>query len=601
MATVRDRSAVDERFTWNLASVFDDDAAWEAEYEAVESDLDDVDDLEGRIADSGEALRNALKTRDELLRRTETLVAYARMRRDEDTRRDVYQGMTARSTSLAAKVRSAVSSIEPEIQQVDSELLTQWTATVDGLDTYEHYLDDVLRQRPHTRSAEIEAVLADLSKALDAPGDIYTMFHNADLSFPAVEDPEGGETEITNSNFVTLLKRPDRRFRRTVYERYYGRWAEYRNTVATAYQYVIDRERTLASTRDFEDARAMHLFGPNIPPAVYDRLVETVDANLDVLHRHVELKRDAIGLEALRMWDLYAPLSGGVDPEIPYEEATEHVVAALGMLGDRYQERVRNGIDARWIDVYENRGKRGGAYSGGTYDTQPFILMNYHDDVSSMYTLAHELGHSLHSEYTSEHQPYVYADYSIFIAEVASTVNEVLLTHHLLETLDDDPLRRRVLDASLERFRTVLFRQTMFADFEYRAHQLAASGEAITADRLDAMYRGLKADYYHPAELDDHIAREWMRIPHFYRPFYVFQYSTGISAAVAIAADIIDRGEPAAAAYRDFLSKGSSEYPVELLQSAGVDMTTTAPIEAAIDVYRDRLETYEALKPTTDR
>ncbi|MFP4627665.1 MAG: oligoendopeptidase F [Halobacteriales archaeon] len=596
MSAVPDRSEIDEAYTWDLEAIFEDDDAWEAEFEAVSALADEMAEFEGRVGESGETLLAALERRDELFRRLSTLVSYSRMRRDEDTRRDHYQGLTARANALASRAGGSASFLEPEIQALDPDRLVAWLDEVEGLEPYAHFLDDVVRRRPHTRSAEVEELLADLSNVLDAPGDIYTIFHNADLAFPDVDDPSGEPVELTQNTFVTLLKRPDRDFRRRVYETYYDRWGEYRNTVATAYRNVLEREAALAEARDFEDAGEMHLFDPNVPTAVYDRLVDTVADNLDPLHRHVELKRRVLGVDELRMWDLYVPLSTGADPEVPYEDAVSYVVEALGALGDAYRDRVAAGIESRWVDVYENRGKRGGAYSGGTYDTQPYILMNYQDDVESMYTLAHELGHSLHSEYTSERQPYVYADYSLFLAEVASTVNEVLLTNHLLETVDDPSLRLRVLDASLERFRTVLYRQTLFADFERRVHDLATAGEAVTADRLDGTFRGRKAAYYEPAALDDRIDREWMRIPHFYRPFYVFQYSTGISAAVAIAADVIERGEPAARRYRDFLGLGSSDYPLALLRTAGVDMATAAPIESAIDVYRQRLDQFEAAR-----
>lgn len=593
MTEVLSRDDIDEEYMWSLESIYPDDEVWEDDFDEVESLTEEMASYEGRVDESGETLLDILETRERLFRKISTVAAYAYMRRDEDTRREHYQGLTSRSKRLSAQARSAASFIEPDLQQLEPEVLEDWLASVEGLDTYEHYLDDVMRQRPHTRSAEIEQLLADLSDVLGASGDIYSMFHNADLEFPTVEDESGEEIEITQSNFSTLLKDPDRSFRHDVYHAYYDRWGEFRNTVATAFRHNLERERTLAEVRDFDSAREKNLFGPNVPTVVYDRLVDTVEENLDVLHRHLDLKLDVLDVDELKMWDLYAPLAGDDDPTVEYEEATEHVIDALGLLGEDYESRVAEGIESRWVDVYENRGKRGGAYSGGTYDTQPFILMNYQDDISSMYTLAHELGHSLHSEYTSEQQPYIYSQYSIFIAEVASTVNEVLLTHHLLETVDDPTFQRHVLDQALERYRGVLYRQTLFADFEHQVHRLAAKGGAITADRLDEVFYELKSTFYDPAVLDDQIAMEWMRIPHFYRPFYVFQYSTGISAAVAIAKDIIERGDPAAQNYIDFLGLGSSQYPLDLLETAGVDMTTSRPIEAAIDVYRERLDQFE--------
>lgn len=598
MSEVREREAIDKDYKWSLESIYEDDEAWEEDFEAVHELIEEVEAYEGRLADSGEVLLEALQANEALERKLSTVVSYARMRWDEDTRREQYQALTSRSKTLAAEASAASSYIEPELQSLDPAMLEAWVEEVDGLEVYDHYLDDVLRLREHTRSAEVEELLADLSDVLGAPGDVYQIFHNADLAFPSVEDAEGEEVEITISNFTSLLQRENRDFRRRVYETYFDTWGDYRNTVATTYSHVIKRERQLAAARNYDSALEKSLTGPNIPIEVYDRLVDTVDDNLAALHRHAELKRDFLEVDELRMWDLYTPMVGGENPEVSYEQAVEYVTDGLGYLGDDYQSRVVEGIESRWIDVYENHGKRGGAYSGGTYDTQPFILMNYQEDINSMYTLAHELGHSLHSEFASEEQPYVYADYSLFIAEIASTVNEVLLTNHLLETVDDPVFKQHILDQSLERFRSVLFRQTMFAKFERQAHELAAEGEAVTADRLDDMYGSIKASYYEPAVVDERIEREWMRIPHFYRPFYVFQYSTGISAAVAIAADIIEHGESAAKRYIDFLSLGSSQYPLDLLETAGVDMTTAAPIEAAIDVYHDRLDQYEAIAST---
>jgi oligoendopeptidase F len=368
-----------------------------------------------------------------------------------------------------------------------------------------------------------------------------------------------------------------------------------RNSVGTAYRNSVKKDEKLAQARNYETAREAALDGPNIPTEVYDNLVGTVRDNLDKLHRHADLKRKAAGGDELQMWDLYIPLVEGESPEVTYEEACEYVTEAVAPLGEEYQSRLAEGLDSRWVDVYETPGKQSGAYSGGTYDSQPYILMNYQDDVSSMYTLAHELGHSMHSELASESQPYVYADYTIFIAEIASTVNETLLTHHLLDTVEDERLRRHILNQYLERFRSTLYRQTMFAEFEQRTHELSEAGEPLTADRLDDLYSELKGEYYEPGVIDDRIAREWMRIPHFYRAFYVFQYATGISAAVALVEAIREEGEPAAQRYREFLRSGSHGYPLELLETAGVDMTSSEPIEQALDVYDHYLDEYENL------
>jgi len=596
MSSVPERSEIAEEYTWDLTDLFADDEAWEAAYGHVEDRLDELAAYEGRVTEDVETLAEVLELREAIMRQVSNVAAYARMRKDEDTTDQQYQALAARSQSLAADASSAASFIEPELQQVDRETIEGFVDDDPALEEYEHYFEDTLRVKEHTRSAEVEELLADLGEVTGAAGDVYDMLTNADMEFPAVDAPDGEPRRITLSNFTTLQKHPDRAFRREVYEAFYDEWAGYRNSVATAYKNSVKADSKLASARNYDSAREAALDGPNIPVEVYDTLVDTVEANLDVLHRHAELKRDCLGVGDLQMWDVYAPLAGDESPDLEYEQAKEYVVDAVAPLGDAYQERMAEGLESRWVDVYETANKQSGAYSGGTYDSQPYILLNYQDDVASMYTLAHELGHSMHSELTSEAQPYVYSGYEIFVAEVASTVNEALLTHHLLETVEDETFRRHVIDEYLERFRSTLFRQTMFASFEHRAHELSADGEALTPDRLDELYRGLKADYYEPAVVDDRIAREWMRIPHFYRAYYVYQYSTGISAANAIVDRIREEGASAAADYREFLRSGSRGYPLELLEVAGIDMSSPAPVESAIETYDEMVAEYESLR-----
>jgi oligoendopeptidase F len=595
MSSVPERSEIDDEYKWDLESVYADDEEWEAAFAEAQELVERLESYEGQTTESGETLLEVLELRDETMRAVSTVFAYARMRRDEDTTDQHYQGLTAKAQALYSEAQSAASFIEPELQAADEGELRGMLDAVEGLETYGHYVDDVLRQKPHTRSAEVEGLLADLGEVTGSPGEIYNMLTNADIEFPTVEDPEGEPVEITQANFTKLQRRPDREFRREVYEQFFDEWADYRNAIGAAYKNSVKADVKLAAAHDYDTAREAALDGPNIPVDVYDNLVETVRDNLDQLHRHAELKAEVLGVDELGMHDVYMPMTETESPDVEYDEAREHVVEAVAPLGDEYQSRVAEGLESRWADVYENEGKQSGAYSSGTYDTQPFILMNYQDDISSMYTLAHELGHSLHSEYTSEEQPYVYSDYEIFTAEVASTVNETLLTHHLLETVEDDTFRRHVLNEYLERIRSTLYRQTMFADFEHQVHELEESGEPLTPDRLDEVYGDLKAEFYAPADVDDRISREWMRIPHFYRAFYVFQYSTGISAAAALATDVLEEGEPAAERYLDFLSKGSREYPLELLQGAGVDMSSPDPIESALSTYGDYLDEMEQL------
>jgi oligoendopeptidase F len=595
MSSVPERSEIDDVYTWDLTDLFEDDEAWEETYEETDERIEELSAYEGRVTESAATLEEVLTLRKSIMRDVSDLSAYARMRKDEDTTNQTYQALTARARSLAADASSAASYIEPELQELDRDTVTELIEENTALESYEHYFDDTLRMKPHTRSAEIEALLADLGEVTGAAGDVYNMLTNADMEFPAVEDPDGEDQRITLSNFTKLQKHPDRAFRRRVYEAFYDEWEAYRNSVGTAYKNSVKADEKLAAARHYESAREAALDGPNIPVTVYDTLLETVESNLGVLHRHAELKRDALGVDELQMWDLYAPLADGESPELEYETAKEYVVDAVEPLGEAYQDRMAEGLESRWVDVYETANKQSGAYSGGTYDSQPYILLNYQDDIASMYTLAHELGHSMHSELTSETQPYVYSSYEIFVAEVASTVNEALLTRHLLETVDDERFRRHVLDEYLERFRSTLFRQAMFAAFEHRAHELEAEGQALTPDRLDELYRGLKSDYYEPAVVDDRIAREWMRIPHFYRAYYVYQYATGISAANAIVDRITTEGDPAAEEYREFLRSGSRGYPLELLETAGIDMSSSEPVEAAIGRYDEMLVEFESL------
>ncbi len=595
MSSVPERSEIDETYRWELGSLFESDEEWEQAYDAVAERLSELSEFEGQLTDDATTLARFFDRHQEIMRQVDNIYTYAHLRSDENKQVSETQAMLTRAKSLYTDASTATSFLEPELQQLDRETTEAFFEQEPDLETYEHYLDDVLRQKPHTRSEEVEALLSELGEVTGAPGEIYNMLSNADMTFPSVEDPDGEETQITLSNFTSLLKDPDREFRQRVYEAYFDEWETVRNAVGAAYRNSVKKNEKLAAARNYETAREAALDGPNIPPAVYDTLVDTVRDNLDTLHRHADLKREVIGADDLQMWDLYVPMVEDEGPELPYEDACEYVVDAVEPLGESYQSRLAEGLDSRWVDVYETEGKRSGAYSSGTYDSQPYILMNYQDDVDSMYTLAHELGHSMHSELASDSQPYVYASYSLFIAEIASTVNETLLTHHMLETVEDDHLRKHVLNEYLERFRSVLFRQTMFAEFEQRAHQRSQDGEALTPDALDDLFAEIKGEYYEPAALDDRIAREWMRIPHFYRAFYVFQYSTGISAAVSLVKSIREEGEPAAERYRELLRTGSHGYPLEVLREAGVDLTEPTPIEDAIEVYDETLDELEAL------
>ncbi|WP_137284463.1 oligoendopeptidase F [Halorussus salinisoli] len=596
MSSVPERSEIDTEYKWDLESIYATDDEWEQAYEEVEQRLEELSAYEGQATEDGDTLLEVLELRDEILRQVSMVVNYARMRKDENTANQQYQALASRAMALASQANSASSFVEPEIQDLDRDELDAMMENTDGLETYDHYLYDVLRTADHTRSTEVENVLAELGEVTSASGDIYNMLMNSDVEFPTVEKPDGDSVEITQSNLTKLLKNPDREFRQTVHEEFFDTLGNFHNTIGTAFKKGVKADVRLAQIHDYDTAREAALDGPNVPVEVYDNLVETVRDNLDKLHRHAELKRESLGVDELQMWDLYMPMTQTETPEVEYEQAREHVVEALGALGEDYQNRVQEGLDSRWVDVYETENKRSGAYSSGTYDTQPFILMNYQDDISSMFTLAHELGHSLHSQLSSKTQPYVYSDYEIFVAEVASTVNEALLTRHLLDTVEDPEFRRHVLNEYLERFRSTLYRQTLFADFEHQTHRLVEEGEALTPEAADEIYGDLKSEFYEPAVVDDYITREWARIPHFFNyTYYVYQYSTGISAAVALADEILESDGTAADDYLEFLRSGSKEYPLELLQTAGVDMSSPEPIQRALDVYDDHLDEMESL------
>lgn len=596
MSSVPERDEISEEYKWDVDSLYTDIDEWEEDKQEVENLLERLEEFNNRVTESAETLLEIIELYQEMHRKLQDLGRYASMKQDEDTRKEKYQKLSSQADSLKAKVNSVTSFLEPEIQELDEDRFEEMVEEEPGLENYRHYIDDILRMKPHTRSEEVEGVLSQLGEVLGAPGEIYQMLSDADMEFPVVEKPDGEEVRITSANFTKLLQHQNRDFRRKVHEKFYGELGNVRNTVGSTLENTTRTHVKTTRIRNYDSARKAALQPSKIPEEVYDNLIETVKDNLDLLHRHTELKQKALDVEELKPWDLYMPLVDSESPEISFEDAQSHVIQAVSVLGDEYRDKAEKGLTSEgWVDVYENKGKRSGAYSGGSYDSKPFILMNYQDDIESMFTLAHELGHSMHSYFTNQNQPYIYSGYKIFVAEVASTVNEALLTRHLLETVEDEDFRRHILSHYLERFRNTIYRQTMFADFEQRIHREIEEGGALTPDHLDQEYRELKSGFYEPAVLDEEIAREWMRIPHFYYNFYVYQYATGMSAATALAAQILKEGEEAAERYREFLKKGSSDYPLELLKDAGVNMSSPKPVEKALEVYEEHLDEMEEL------
>ena len=583
----KERSEIEEEYKWSVDNIYRDKKL-EEEIEEVKELNKEIKQFENDI-ESSKDLKNLLNKYSDCMRKLSKLSRYASMKSDEDTRDQDAQALKSRINSLQADVSEQVSFIKLEIQSLGEEKIRQFIEEEDEIAKRDFFLQEYLRLKPHTLSKEVEETLSSLSEVLDAPSETYNMLSNADIEFPEVER-EDGKVSITQANFTKLLKDPERKFRKKVHKEYYQTLKQYENTIGTTFSKNIRSNVKTARLRNYESAREAALKPDNIPLKVYDNLLNTVHDNLDVLHSHAELKAKARNIENPKPHDLYIPIPETESPEVAYEEAKEHILEALEPLGEEYVEQVKQGLENRWVDVYENKGKRSGAYSGGSYDTKPFILMNYQNDIRSMFTLAHELGHSMHSKLTSENQPYLHSNYKIFVAEVASTVNEALLTEHLLENVEDQEFRKHVLSHSLENFRSTLFRQTMFADFEKQIHEKVEEGKPITPEKASEVYGDLKSEFYKPFEMDEHIKYEWMRIPHFYYNFYVFQYSTGISAANALVEKIHEEGPED---YLEFLKSGGSDKPLELLNLAGVDMNSPEPIQVAIDHYENQIEMME--------
>jgi oligoendopeptidase F len=595
-ATLPTRAELAQEYTWNLESVYSDNALWEKDFEIIGERLPGLEAYRGRLAESAKMLLGALRMQDALGVKLDQLAAYAHMRKDEDNTNTTYQALMDRSIGLWSQFAGATAFIVPEITDMPEEKLVAFIQEEPNLQVYRHVFDQIIREKAHVRSPEVEEVLAQTIEIAMGPGNIYSMLSNADLKFPTIHNAEGQEVEVSKGRFISLMESPDRRVRQDAYAAFYDTFAKYTNTITTTYATSVKKDIFYARAHNYRSALESALQPENIPLEVYDNLIETVDRNLGLLHRYMRLRKKLLGLDELRMYDVYTPLIPQAKKKVPYPEAVQTVLKGLSILGEDYVQEVAKGIGSRWIDVYENVGKTSGAYSSGSYTTQPFILLNYQDTLDDMYTLAHELGHSMHSLYTNRTQPFIYANYSLFVAEVASTTNENLLTAYLLKQTTDKETRTYLINTELEKLRGTLFRQTLFAEFERETHARAEAGEALTPDLLNELYLDLNRRYYGPEMvLDERIKLEWMRIPHFYRAFYVYQYATGISAATALSQQMLTEGAPAVARYRKFLTTGSSNYPTNLLAEAGVDMTRPEPIQQALNVFAQLLDEMEEL------
>ncbi|WP_461202464.1 oligoendopeptidase F [Anoxybacillus sp. TBDG-1] len=594
--TLPTRKDVPVEYTWRLEDIFSTDEQWEEEFQAIHALLPKFSEYKGRLGESAETLYEALQYRDHVLLRLGKLYAYAHMRHDEDTTNSLYQGFESRAEGLYAEAGNAMAFIVPEILALDESVVRTFLQQHEPLRLYEHELDEMNRQRPHVLSEKEEALLAQAADVMNASSNTFGALNNADLRFPTIQDENGEEVEVTHGRYIRFLESEDRRVRHDAFKAVYDTYRQYENTFASTLSGAVKRNNFFARVRNYRSAREAALSKNQIPEAVYDNLIETIHRYLPLLHRYVQLRKRVLGLDELHMYDLYTPLVKQADMKVTYEEAKDILLKGLTPLGDEYIAIVKEGFDHRWVDVQETRGKRSGAYSSGSYGTNPYILMNWQDNVNNLFTLAHEFGHSVHSYYTRKYQPYPYGNYSIFVAEVASTCNEALLNDYLLKTIDDEKKRLYLLNHYLETFRGTVFRQTMFAEFEHMIHEMVQNGEALTAQVLTEKYYELNKTYFGDGiVIDEEIGLEWARIPHFYYNYYVYQYATGFSAATALSKQILEEGTPAVERYIEFLKAGSSDYPIEVLKKAGVDMTSPEPIEQACQVFEQKLQQLEQL------
>ncbi len=597
--TVPPRSEVPVELTWDLESIFTTDQMWEENFSYTSQQVPKLAALQGSLGQTAQALYQALRMRDQVSEVLERLIVYATMRFHEDTTRTHYQALADRALTLAAEFSAATAFFTPEILAVPQDRLDTYFGQEAGLALYRMQIDDITRMRPHMRSAEVEQVLAGFLELSQSPERVFEMLDNADLPplMSTITDEEGHDVQLSNGSYGVFLHSTDRNVRRAAFEGLHTTFKSMQNTIGANLGNQVKKNLIIARNRRYDSALAAALDGNNIPTSVYTNLVDTVNANLPKLHRYLALRQKILKLDdGQHIYDLYAPLVAEAKVEVAFDEARDKVAQALGPLGTEYTTALADGMRSRWIDVLENQGKRGGAYSWGAFGTHPFVLLNYHNQLDDMFTLAHEMGHSMHSYFTRATQPYPYADYTIFLAEIASTLNEAMLTHYLLQTTQEPTVRAYIINHYLDGFRATLFRQTMFADFELQIHQRAEGGESLTPELLCSIYKGLNDRYYGDGGVvvDDLIAWEWSRIPHFYSSFYVYQYATGISASAALVRGILSEGQPAVDRYLRLLRSGSSNYSIDLLRDAGVDMTTPEPVEAAIaefDRYVGEMET----------
>ena len=590
------RSEVPEEMTWNLKDMFESDQAWMAEYEAMKEFPAKIAAFQGTLARSAQDLLAWFRLQDEIELRLSVLMGYASCKGDEDTGNSFYQDVRGKAMNVYVSIASAAAFATPEIMAIADETLDRFYAQQPELETYRRSLYQIRRRKDHILSPAEERLLASAGEMANASENIAGVFRNADQIFPDVTDSQGNVHPLTDATFVPLLTSPDRELRRRAFETYYKQLGQYKNTIAATLDGQFKQLCFFSNARHYDSTIQASLDATEVPVPVYMNLIEAVHNNLDKMYRYVALRKKLLGVDELHMYDVYTPIVADADQAITYEQAKETVLEALQVLGDDYVDLLKEGFSNRWIDVYENVGKRSGAYSSGNSRPHPYVLLNHKDNLDCQFTLAHELGHALHSYHSCKYQPVSTSDYVIFVAEVASTCNEVLLMRHLLKKTTDKKQRAYLINHFMDQFKGTVYRQTMFAEFELAMGKMAESGQALTADALCQKYHALNKLYFGPDMVsDDQIALEWARIPHFFYNYYVFQYATGFSAAVAIANRILKEGAPAVADYKKFLSGGCSTDPISLLKIAGVDMSSPEPVNSALALFGELVDEMEQL------
>ncbi|CEO13634.1 oligoendopeptidase F [Paraclostridium sordellii] len=588
-----DRTSIEDKFKWNIDTMYQSSESIKDDIDKVNSIIEELKSYKGKISSSKENLYKVLSNSEKASRILQNLYVYTHMKQHEDTRNNENQARATKAEMLSTELSMATSYIVPEIIAMDENKLKEYLED-EKLSFYKKYVDEILRDKPHTLTEKEEEILAGVSDLSTVPENVYEMFSFADLKFPEIKGEDGKEIRITHGNYSTFLKSKDSRVRKDAFEAVYSTYEDYKNTFASTLYGGIKSEIFYSKMRNYKSAIESSLFQDDISVDVYYNLISAVDENLDTLNRYVDIRKKYLNIDEMHMYDLYVPITSNFDMKITYEEAQNIILKALKPLGEEYLSIVKRAFNERWIDVYENEGKQGGAYSWGSYDSSPYILMSYKDDLNSLFTLIHELGHSMHSYYSKHNQEYLYSSYKIFVAEVASTLNELLLVNYLLENSSYKEERIYLLNYYLEQFRTTVYRQTMFAEFEKITHERVEAGEPLTAKEFTDIYYDLNKKYYGKSCIvDEEIGLEWARIPHFYSNFYVYKYATGFSAASALSEKILNEGKSAVEKYIEFLKSGGSDYPLNQLRAAGVDMEKKESIEKALDVFKELVEELE--------